>query len=57
MSIENKVARQMRGVRGAMKKMAGRASGDRTLEARGRREQVRADLGRAADKVRAAFKR
>ncbi|NNH70643.1 CsbD family protein [Nocardia uniformis] len=47
----------MRGVRGSINKVLGRATGDRPLAAQGRRDQSRSDLGRAAQRLRAAFRR
>ncbi|MGV9414394.1 hypothetical protein ACWDOP_31210 [Nocardia sp. NPDC003693] len=57
MTFENNMARRMRGVRGALQKYQGRVSGDRRLEARGRRGQVRSDLTTAFYKLRAALRR
>ncbi|MFI6871522.1 CsbD family protein [Nocardia sp. NPDC050406] len=47
----------MRGVRGTMNKFLGRAAGDRPLAEKGRRGQAKSDLGRAAEKLRDAFRR
>ncbi|GAA5070641.1 CsbD family protein [Nocardia iowensis] len=55
--FEDRIAHQVRAARGNVKRILGRTSGDRRMEAEGRREQTRGNLERAADKLRAAFKR
>ncbi|WP_454199379.1 CsbD family protein [Nocardia sp. Marseille-Q1738] len=57
MKFEDRLARQARATRGRVKKILGRTTGNSRLEARGRREQARGNLERAADKLRDAFRR
>ena len=44
-------------IRGEVKEAAGRATGDRDLEAEGRGQSAAADLKQAGDKVKDAFGR
>ncbi|ASF09702.1 hypothetical protein NBRGN_081_00860 [Nocardia brasiliensis NBRC 14402] len=57
MKFEDRIAHQVQAARGNVKKIVGRATGNRRLEGEGRREQARGNLKRAADKFRSAFKR
>jgi uncharacterized protein YjbJ (UPF0337 family) len=52
-----KITRQVRSLRGAVKKALGGLTGNRRLHAEGRREQAKADVGQAAAKVKDAFTR
>ncbi|CAM4124468.1 CsbD family protein [Nocardia ninae] len=55
--FEDRIAHQVQAARGNVKKYLGRAAGNRRLESEGRREQAGGNMKRAADKLRAAFKR
>ncbi|MEU7145191.1 CsbD family protein [Nocardia sp. NPDC046473] len=55
--FEDRIAHQVQAARGNAKKYLGRAMGNRRLESEGRREQAGGNVKRAADKLRAAFKR
>ncbi|QIS02039.1 CsbD family protein [Nocardia brasiliensis] len=57
MRFEDRIAHQAQAARGSIKKIVGRATGNRRLEGEGRREQARGNLKRATDKFRDAFKR
>ncbi|MEY9848646.1 CsbD family protein [Streptacidiphilus sp. MAP5-3] len=56
MSIGKKAAHKAETVKGGMKKAAGRATGDRPLEAEGRADQAKGDVKQAGAKVKDAFK-
>lgn len=51
------ITRQLRSLRGAVKKALGGLIGNRRLQAEGRREQAKADVDQAAAKVKDAFTR
>ncbi|MFG1792892.1 CsbD family protein [Nocardia sp. NPDC049149] len=57
MNFEDRIAHQVQAARGNVKKVLGRAAGNRRMESEGRREQARGNLKRATDKLRDAFKR
>lgn len=57
MKFEDRLVHQARATRGRVKKILGKATGNSRLETEGRREQVRGNLERAADKLRDAFRR
>ncbi|MEV6325169.1 CsbD family protein [Nocardia sp. NPDC051787] len=57
MKFEDRLAHRARATRGRVRKILGRTTGNSRLEATGRREQVRGNLERAADKLRDAFRR
>lgn len=52
-----RITRQVRSLRGAIKKALGGLTGNRRLRTEGRREQAKTDIGQAANKVRGAFNR
>jgi uncharacterized protein YjbJ (UPF0337 family) len=56
MGAENKAAKVAE-VKGKVKKEAGRATDDASLEAEGRAEEVKGDLKQAGEKVKDAFKK
>ncbi|MDH6136643.1 uncharacterized protein YjbJ (UPF0337 family) [Kitasatospora sp. MAA4] len=56
MSVTKKVAHKAEAVKGGVKKTVGRATGDRTLEAEGRADQIKGDTKQAGAKVKDAFK-
>jgi uncharacterized protein YjbJ (UPF0337 family) len=56
MDGEDKVRHGVEDATGKAKEAIGRVTGDERLEAEGERDQSKADLGRAADKVKDAFK-
>lgn len=56
MSLTKKAAHKAEAVKGGVKKTVGRATGDRTLEAEGRADQVKGDTKQAGAKVKDAFK-
>jgi uncharacterized protein YjbJ (UPF0337 family) len=56
MSAENKAANKVTELKGRAKKTAGRASGDRDLEAEGQADQAKGSLKQAGEKVKDAFK-
>jgi uncharacterized protein YjbJ (UPF0337 family) len=56
MDHEDKVRHGVQDATGKAKEAIGHATGDERLEAEGERDQSKADLGKAADKVKDAFK-
>ena len=56
MSIGKKIAHKAEAVKGGAKKAAGRATGDRSLEAEGRGDQIKGNVKQAGAKVKDAFK-
>ncbi|WP_083975498.1 CsbD family protein [Kitasatospora mediocidica] len=56
MSITKKVAHKAEAAKGGVKKTVGRATGDRSLEAEGRADQVKGDTKQAGAKLKDAFK-
>jgi len=57
MGLDDKIENKVDEARGKVKEGAGRATDDPALEAQGRREQAKADLKQAAEKVKDAFRR
>jgi len=57
MAAENKAANKVTEVKGKIKKKAGEATDDTSLEAEGRAEESKGDLKQAAEKVKDAFKK
>ncbi len=56
MDGHDKVRHAVEDVTGKAKEAVGQVSGDERLEAEGDRDQTKADLGKATDKVKDAFK-
>ncbi len=56
MGFDDKVENAGRDASGKVKETTGRATGDEQLEAEGRVEQSEADLRKAGEKVKDAFK-
>jgi uncharacterized protein YjbJ (UPF0337 family) len=52
----NKVRNKAQELKGQVKEGAGRASGDRSLEAEGRADQTKANLKQAGEKIKDAFR-
>ena len=57
MGAENKAANKVTEVKGKIKKEAGRATDDASLEAEGRAEEAKGDLKQAGEKVKDAFQK
>lgn len=57
MGLDDKIANTAEKVAGKVKEATGHASGDESLEAEGRKDQAKADLKDAGEKVKDAFKR
>ncbi len=57
MGTDDKMKNAAQGVEGDIKAAAGRATGDKGLEAEGKKDQVAADLKQAGEKIKDAFKR
>jgi uncharacterized protein YjbJ (UPF0337 family) len=57
MAEENKAANKVTEIKGKIKKKAGQATDDRSLEAEGRAEETKGDLKQAGEKVKDAFKK
>jgi len=56
MGADDKMKNAAQGVAGDLKAAAGRATGDESLEAEGRKDQVVSDLKQAGEKVKDAFR-
>lgn len=56
MSMSEKAAHKAEEVKGRVKKTAGGATGNRSLEAEGRAEQMKGDAKQAGAKAKGAFK-
>jgi uncharacterized protein YjbJ (UPF0337 family) len=56
-SILKKIRHKAQTARGAARKSAGRATGNRRLRTKGRAEKARGDAKQAADKIKDVFKR
>jgi uncharacterized protein YjbJ (UPF0337 family) len=56
MSITNKIAHKAEAVKGGAKKIVGRVTGNRRLQAEGRNDQVKGNLKQAGAKIKDAFK-
>ena len=56
MSIARKIAHKAETVKGAFKKTAGRATGNRRLRAEGRGDQVKGNTKQAGAKIKDAFR-
>jgi uncharacterized protein YjbJ (UPF0337 family) len=52
----NKARNKAQELKGQVKEGAGAASGDRSLEAKGRADQTRANLKQAGEKIKDAFR-
>ena len=57
MSTEDKARNKVQEVKGSVKQTAGRATGDRSLEAEGTTDKAAGNLKQAGEKVKDAFKR
>ena len=57
MSAAKKAKGKIEAAKGRVKKSAGRASGDKVLEGKGKTQQVKGDLIQAGDKVKDAAKK
>jgi uncharacterized protein YjbJ (UPF0337 family) len=56
MGLDDKAGNEIDDLRGKAKEAAGRATGDEELEAHGKGDQVGADIKKAGEKVKDAFK-
>jgi uncharacterized protein YjbJ (UPF0337 family) len=56
MSTDDKAKHKAEEIRGKAKEKVGKATGDDSLEAQGEREESKADLKQAGEKVKDAFK-
>ncbi|MDM8085361.1 CsbD family protein [Cellulomonas cellasea] len=56
MGIDDKAKNAAEDLTGKGKEAAGKATGDEQLEAEGRGDQVKADLKKAGEKIKDAFK-
>ena len=56
MSIAKKLAHKAEAVKGSAKKVTGRATGKRRLQAEGRGDQVKGDTKQAGAKIKDAFR-
>lgn len=56
MGIGDKISNAAEGMAGKAKEAAGSASNDRNLEAEGKRDQSKADVKKAGENVKDAFK-
>ncbi|MGW6130470.1 CsbD family protein [Cellulomonas sp. NPDC055163] len=56
MGLDDKIANAAEELQGKGKEAAGRASGDRDLEAEGRTDQTKADVKQAGEKIKDVFK-
>jgi uncharacterized protein YjbJ (UPF0337 family) len=56
MGSDDKASNKMEELGGKLKEKVGEASGDRSLEAQGERDQSKANLKQAGEKVKDAFK-
>jgi uncharacterized protein YjbJ (UPF0337 family) len=57
MSAENKAANKVTEVKGKAKETTGQATGNESLEAEGKADQMKGDLKQAGEKVKDAFKK
>ncbi|WP_082046314.1 CsbD family protein [Arthrobacter sp. L77] len=57
MSLGDKIKNAARKLSGRAKEATGKATGNERLETEGKRDQVKADLRQAAEKVRDAFRK
>ncbi|HZT64599.1 MAG TPA: CsbD family protein [Acidimicrobiales bacterium] len=55
MSRRDKAKNKTEQVKGTLKEVAGKATGDASLEREGKRDRVRGDLKQAGEKVKDAF--
>lgn len=56
MGLDDKISNAAEELQGKGKEAAGRASGDRDLEAEGRTDQTKADVKQAGEKIKDVFK-
>ncbi|MBB2921985.1 CsbD family protein [Cellulomonas cellasea] len=56
MGLDDKIGNAAEELQGKGKEAAGRASGDRDLEAEGRTDQTKADVKQAGEKIKDVFK-
>ncbi|MFE5475698.1 MULTISPECIES: CsbD family protein [unclassified Nocardia] len=54
--MSKKIANSVEATKGRVKKVFGRATGNRSLEAEGRAEQIKGNLKQSAAKIKDAFK-
>jgi len=57
MGIGKQVAHKAQAAKGTVKKFLGRATGNTRLQAEGRLDQARGNIGQAADRLKTTFKR
>jgi uncharacterized protein YjbJ (UPF0337 family) len=57
MSIGKKIGHKAEAAKGSTKKVVGRLTGNRRLEAEGRTGQAKGNIKQAADRIKDAFKR
>lgn len=56
MSATDKAKNQAQNVKGKVKEAAGKATGDESLEVKGKGDQIAGDVKQAGEKVKDAFK-
>lgn len=56
MGLDDKISNATEDLGGKAKEAAGKASGDRDLEAQGKGDQMKSDIKQAGEKVKDAFK-
>jgi uncharacterized protein YjbJ (UPF0337 family) len=56
-NITKNIAHRAEAVKGGAKKTAGRITGNRRLQAEGRRDQAKASIRQAGSRIKDAFKR
>jgi len=57
MGTDDKLSNKVDDLAGQFKEKTGEASGDRSLEAEGERDQSKSDLKQAGEKIKDAFKK
>jgi uncharacterized protein YjbJ (UPF0337 family) len=57
MSASDKVKNKLQSTKGEIKKAAGKATNNRSLEAEGKRDEVSGNMKQAGEKVKDAFKK
>ncbi|MGH9095057.1 MAG: CsbD family protein [Acidimicrobiales bacterium] len=57
MSAMDKIKNMMQGSKGKTKKVTGRATGDRSMEAEGKGDQVAGNLKQSGENIKDAFKK
>jgi uncharacterized protein YjbJ (UPF0337 family) len=57
MSFAKKITNKAQELRGRVKRNTGEVTGDRSLQAKGNADEVKADLRQAGEKIKDAFRR